>query len=124
MVFQWSEFLDIARNLHSQGNANTLPQEAAYRCSISRSYYAAFCHSRCYATAKMQYMPEWNEDDHKKLRIHLSKRGLRDVSRSLDRMRQWRNDCDYDNRTPTATETKTLTAINQADGIISSLQLP
>jgi uncharacterized protein (UPF0332 family) len=124
MVFQWSDFLDIARNLHSQGHANTLPQEAAYRCSISRSYYAAFCHSRCYATARMLYIPEWNEEDHKKLRKHLSQHGLPDVSRSLDRMRQWRNDCDYDNRTTTATETKTLTAIDQAHRIITSLQLP
>ena len=124
MPFGWAEFLDIARFLHNHGNAAAIPQEAAYRCAISRAYYAAFCHSRCYATVRMQYIPEGNEEDHKKLRKHLSHRGLPDVSRNLDRLRQWRNNCDYDNPTPTATETTVINAIIQADRIVTSLQLP
>jgi len=124
MVFAWSEFLDIARFLHNHGNTAGIPQEAAYRCAVSRAYYAAFCHSRNYAATRMQYIPERSEKDHKKLRLHLAQRGLPDVSRNLDRLRQWRNDCDYDNQTPTSTETTVLNAISRADHIVTSLLLP
>lgn len=124
MVFAWSEFLNIARFLHFQGKGNSIPQEAAYRCAVSRAYYAAFCHSLCYATIRMQYIPEKNEKDHTKLRVHLLRRGLPDVSLNLDQMRQWRNRCDYDNPTTMATETIVNSAISRADTIVSSLQLP
>jgi uncharacterized protein (UPF0332 family) len=124
MPFAWSEFLDIARFLHAQGNGNTIPQEAAFRCAISRAYYAAFCHTLCYATVRLQFIPQGNEEDHKNLRKHLWNRGLQNESRTLDRLRQWRNHCDYHNPTPTATETTVRTSINQAHQIVSSLQLP
>lgn len=124
MPFAWSEFLDIARFLHTQGKGNTIPQEAAYRCAVSRAYYAAFCHSRCYAAAKLQYIPTGNDDDHKFLRSHLRTHGLRSESDYLNRLRQWRNDCDYHNPTPTATETTVINAITQANLIVSALHLP
>jgi uncharacterized protein (UPF0332 family) len=123
MVFAWSEFLDVARFLHAQGSGNAIPQEAAYRCAVSRAYYAAFCHSRCYATARLQFIPQWSDEDHRTLKQHLWRHGLQNESRSLDRLRQWRNDCDYHNPTPTATETTVQTAITQADQIVSALQL-
>jgi hypothetical protein len=124
MPFTWSDFLDIARFLHTQGNSNSIPQEAAYRCAISRAYYAAFCHSRCYASARLQYPPLGTDEDHKFLRKHLWKHGLQNESNNLSRLRQWRNDCDYDNPTPTATETTVKTAITEAGKIVSTLQLP
>jgi uncharacterized protein (UPF0332 family) len=124
MPFAWSEFLVIARFLHAQGNGNAIPQEAAYRCAISRAYYAAFCHSRCYATARLQFVPQGNDDDHKFLRKHLWNHGLQTESNTLNRLRQWRNDCDYHNPTQTATETTANNAITEADKIVSALQLP
>jgi uncharacterized protein (UPF0332 family) len=124
MTFQWGEFLETARFLHIQGKTNSTPQEAAYRSSISRAYYAAFCHSRCYASARLQYIPLGNEKDHKILRVHLTRHGMQKESQTLDRLRQWRNHCDYDNPTATATEITVQTAITQADLIISSLHLP
>ena len=97
MTFAWSEFLDIARFLQSEGANNSIPQEAAYRCAISRAYYSAFCHSRCYASARLQFNPTWTDDDHRILRHHLWNRGMQTESQNLDRLRQWRNDCDYHN---------------------------
>jgi uncharacterized protein (UPF0332 family) len=45
MSFDWSEYLNVARNL--AGQTTTTPnQEAALRSAISRAYYAAFCTAR------------------------------------------------------------------------------
>jgi uncharacterized protein (UPF0332 family) len=45
MSFDWSEYLNLARNL--AGQTTTPPnQEAALRSAISRAYYAAFCMAR------------------------------------------------------------------------------
>jgi hypothetical protein len=45
MSFDWSEYLNLARNL--AGQTTTPPnQEAALRSAISRAYYAAFCTAR------------------------------------------------------------------------------
>jgi uncharacterized protein (UPF0332 family) len=46
MVFQWGEFGKIAQNLYQFGQRDSKLCEAAYRCAISRSYYAAFHHLR------------------------------------------------------------------------------
>ena len=101
-----------------------MPQEAAFRCAISSAYYAAFCHSRCYAVARLQYIPKDNDKDHKLLRVHLSRRGLQTQSLKLDQLRQWRNHCDYDDPAYVAKETNVNEAITDADKIVSSLQLP
>jgi len=42
MSFDWSEYLDIARELAGQATASS-SAEAKKRCAISRAYYAAFC---------------------------------------------------------------------------------
>ena len=44
MSFDWSEYLDLARELALQGSAPSL-SEARVRAAISRAYYAAFCSS-------------------------------------------------------------------------------
>jgi hypothetical protein len=124
MAFQWSDYLEIARFLHAQGKASNVPEEAAFRCSISRAYYAAFCHSCSYATARLQFKPQGSDDDHKNLRRHIWKRGLRNESAVLDRLRQWRNQCDYHNPISLATDANVQSAISDADTIVSSLQLP
>lgn len=46
MIFSWSRFVEIAEYLKKQGDANQIPQEAAYRCSVSRAYYGAYAMPR------------------------------------------------------------------------------
>lgn len=46
MAFHWGEFGQIAQNLYQFGQQNQHLSEAANRCAISRSYYAAFHHLR------------------------------------------------------------------------------
>ncbi len=45
MSFDWSEYLNIARELAGQSTVLS-SAEAKKRCAISRAYYAAFCSAR------------------------------------------------------------------------------
>ena len=57
MAFNWVDFIVIAKYLHTSGKNSQIPIDAAYRCATSRAYYAAFCHARDYATARLGFIP-------------------------------------------------------------------
>jgi hypothetical protein len=95
MAFEWREYLTLAQWLQT----NPLPgisQEAAFRCAIGRAYYSAFGHAVKYATDFLGFIPRYDGDDHGRLRAHLKKKRRQKVSEALDRLREWRNHCDYD----------------------------
>jgi uncharacterized protein (UPF0332 family) len=121
MAFQWREFLIIAESLHTSGKGSQLPEEAAYRCVISRAYYAAFCHARDYAELHLGFVPKKKAIDHENLRKHLFRQGMGTISTKLDQLREWRNDSDYDNPSPTPTEGIAIQAMNDADRLIKKL---
>jgi len=95
MAFDWREYLEVARFLQIQPGQK-FTQEAALRCAVSRSYYAAFCHARNYASTRHQFAPKHRTEDHENLRKHFQHRGGVEVARKLDQLRGWRNTCDYD----------------------------
>jgi len=121
MVFQWADFLIIAKSLHDAGKTSGLPTDASFRCAISRAYYAAFCHSRDYAKANMGFSPTNLPKDHALVRVHFTKNGKGTISTKLDQLRQWRNDSDYHNPSPSLSENNTKIAIDDAEKIIQSL---
>lgn len=121
MAFHWREFLVIADSLHKSGKSAQLPAEAAYRCVISRAYYAAFCHARDYAALHLGFVPTKKAIDHENLRKHLFKNGKGTISTKLDQLREWRNDSDYDNPSPTPTDGIAIQAMNDADNIIKKM---
>lgn len=89
MVFDWKEYLNLARSLQTQG-------EASLRTAVSRSYYAAFCYSRNYARDHQKFYPSYETSDHFSVRDHFQRHGKPDIARRLQRLREWRNECDYD----------------------------
>jgi uncharacterized protein (UPF0332 family) len=95
MTFDWEEYLKLALYLISNGEDYS--QEAGLRSATSRAYYAAFCYSRNFAQRSLGFIPDFDSRDHHSLRSHFAKRNLDNISRKLDRLRQWRNSCDYDN---------------------------
>ena len=95
MPFIWREYLVLAQHLQTYVSP-VFSQEAAFRCAVSRSYYAAFCHARNYARAHQGFIPSNKADDHGRVRLHFKTRGEITGAMSLDRLRQWRNQCDYD----------------------------
>jgi hypothetical protein len=95
MPFDWSEYLALAQYLQGQSNSE-FSQEAALRCAVSRAYYAAFCHARNYARDHHGFKPYHNPDDHPRVREHFRKLGNAKIAGDLELLRQWRNQCDYD----------------------------
>jgi hypothetical protein len=95
MIFSWSQFVEIAEYLKKQGDDNLIPQEAAYRCSVSRAYYGAYRHAQNYAKDTWGYMPETDGTDHWRLREWFEDKNMMPISRRLSRLHQWRKDCDY-----------------------------
>jgi uncharacterized protein (UPF0332 family) len=97
MPFDWREYLDLARELAGlQGSGYS--QEAAERSAVSRAYYAAFCWARNYAEKNLGFQPEGKPSDHAKLREHLQKKGYPELASGLNKLREWRNACDYDDQ--------------------------
>ena len=96
MDFQWKEYLSLAKFL--QGYSSTFTQEAAHRTATSRAYYAAYCHARNYAADRFGFRPSRTSDDHQLVRETFHKERKFLIAQDLDRLRQWRNHCDYDNR--------------------------
>ncbi len=95
MNFDWKEYLALADFLQGHSAAG-LHQEASLRSAVSRAYYAAFCHARNHARDRQGLNLAYTGDDHFLVKRHFSTRRERGVALKLDRLRQWRNQCDYE----------------------------
>jgi len=95
MSFDWKEYLYLALFLQGYGGSS-FNQEAGFRCSVSRAYYAAFCHARNYARNNRSFIPTYKSVDHRRVREHFQNLGMTEISSKLDDLRVWRNSCDYD----------------------------
>jgi hypothetical protein len=123
MAFDWREYLTLARWLQ----ANTPPgmsREGAVRCAIGRAYYAAFGYAIEYATAYLDFSPGNDADDHGRLRAHLRQKRRHKVSEALDRLRGWRNACDYVSVYPGDLAATLTNALDEADYVIRALPPP
>jgi hypothetical protein len=98
MSFNWSDYLDLARFLSKDGPASF--QEAASRSATSRAYYAAYGHAKCYAADQLGFHPTGFSSDHGTLRDFFQAQGRGKIAMRLNRLRRWRNQCDYDNDVP------------------------
>ena len=136
MSFQWSEYLDVAQELAEQArNAPPELQEARYRASISRAYYAAFGKARDHLRFQknIQEPRPLVSSTGERLNIHqyvretfMNRRGLEGVGADLNRMRLYRNRVDYDDtnllqRLPWAAQ-DTLTRAKRVFTRLDSLQ--
>ena len=95
MQINWYDYLEIAR--YPENNNNYLP-EAGKRSAVSRAYYAAFCHARNYAIQKGEKFNPKKENVHQKVIKYFEREGMSDVARDLKYLRDWRNDCDYEDQ--------------------------
>ena len=96
MPFQWGEYLHLAEYLKNNESRLTVSPEAASRCATSRAYYAAFRHALDFARTHHGYKRIGSGKDHRALIEHYDRVGLAQISMTLDQLRQWRNQCDYD----------------------------
>jgi len=116
--FDWREYLELARYLAGMGGTLYSP-EAAYRSAVSRAYYAAFCWVRNYAAIKLGFKPQKSPDDHRRLREHLKSQGYVGLASNLNKLREWRNNCDYDDEVP-GLDSRVCASIEVANKIIQA----
>lgn len=102
VVFCWKHYLDLANEL-----AKSTSDEAKFRASISRAYYAAYCNARNYMIekdrnqfppnikSKHQYLAQYYKGDLDESKPDTF--GTREkIGKYLDSMHQDRNAVDYD----------------------------
>ena len=123
MAFDWRKYLEVARALQACLD-KTVDAEAAGRSAVSRAYYAAFGHTRNYAATNLGFDVQQNPDDHGRLRAFLKTGKTQNIAKRLDRLRQWRNECDYQDDLSGDVETFTANAIDEAAKILASLIPP
>ena len=111
MPFDWRAYLDLAQTL-TQPQAADAMAEAAQRTAVSRAYYAVYGWTRYWAGQLFNFTPTGTARDHALLRQHLQRMGKGKIASSLNRLRMWRNDCDYQDHVP-----------NLGNVVQSSLQL-
>ena len=99
-IFSWDQFIDIAQFLvqETKKRDSDIPDEAAYRCAISRAYYAAFCCALEFAEDELGYNSEKKGADHTTLRNFMKVQKddtMVKIAEKLDQLRGWRNTSDY-----------------------------
>lgn len=104
--------------------SGTPGSEAVLRSALSRTYYGAFCYARNYARDWLGFRPRNDGDDHGRLRHHLKARRRHGIADRLDRLRQWRNACDYLDDLAFDPQATLPAALQEADFIFASLAPP
>src|SRR2546430_464765 len=99
MRFDWSDFLELARELGQPG-AMRPREEARLRTAISRAYYAVFCRARNHLLTRYPTVPIPRGPDAQRV-VWQRFDGRADttsrvVATNLERLRDWRNSADYD----------------------------
>jgi len=120
MPFDWKEYLNLAKSLQNQ-QGNNYSQEAAFRSAISRAYYSAFCHARNYIRDSEGFIPYNNAMDHSRVKKYFERQRRFDISEKLNRLRRWRNRCDYEDTVDDLTELLT-DALRKAQEAIDKLK--
>ena len=119
MPFDWKEYLDLALLLQKQ---SSISQEALLRSAVGRAYYAAFCHAQNYACNQLGFVPptrnRWK--NHLLVRDHFRKLKMTSIANHLDKLRKWRNQCDYDDVVPNI-PTLCANAIKRAQKLLGAI---
>jgi uncharacterized protein (UPF0332 family) len=96
MSFDWAEYLDIAKVVAKSGIF--LSEEAAFRCAISRAYYAAFCSSRNLSLKRGAILKKTGED-HRLVPEYFRKssdKRHKKIASKLKRLKDNRLEADYE----------------------------
>ena len=97
MSFNWIEYLHLAQNLI--GQEVLVSDEAKRRAAISRAYYAVYNEAR--KLARLRGFAGSQLDNHRALIEYFHNEALREcksIGANVQRLREWRNNADYDGR--------------------------
>jgi hypothetical protein len=122
-MFEWKDYLELTRFLQQEAEKSD-NSEPLLRTALSRAYYGAFCHARNYARDWLEFQPRYDGEDHGRLRDHLRRKRRRATSDKLQRLREWRNECDYHDALSFVAQVALNTAIVDATYVFNSLRPP
>jgi len=122
-MFEWKLYLELSQFLQQESAKSDNP-EPFLRTALSRAYYGTFCYARNYARDWLQFQPRYDGEDHGRLRDHLRKKRRRGTSDKLQRLREWRNECDYHDQLSFDAQIILATAIIDATYVFNSLLPP
>jgi hypothetical protein len=97
-MFDWKEFLEVARFLHSHSKSqikSSFSEEAATRCVAGRAYYSAFRYALDYVDFKGWYTPLGIGKDHGNLIKVLHQHNEQANAATLHLLKGWRRQSDY-----------------------------
>ncbi|HEX2864324.1 MAG TPA: hypothetical protein VHN99_07125 [Deinococcales bacterium] len=133
MPFDWEEYCSFGTSLvaSAKGSLPEQAREAAYRTACSRAYYGAF-NVALRIVKKTWSVPE-DGNTHRFVIdrfIHYSSRtapsdkiaAYRRVGLELDRLRQYRNNADYDDDLDSPAETQAALAVKIAQNTLDELR--
>lgn len=127
MSFNWTAYLDVAKELCGKTNGIALTAEAKSRCAISRSYYSAFCSSRNFLINKGNVIPE-DGSAHMQVRqefYNSTDQTWKQIANNLNRLRLARNKADYCNSYKGSNRAtvhyEALTSLSHSESILNDL---
>ncbi len=123
MSFDWVRYLTLAQDQVTLSKQHT-NKEALLRCAISRAYYASFCKARNYLRDidKVKGLGKASSVH----RLVIDRFGIsndttkNDIGAGLRRLRQFRNNADYQDRFRNLEKTA-LEALSDAEEVIENL---
>ncbi len=126
MPFDWKALIDLAREWQRSvtGVTEVAKADAVLRSALSRIYFGVFCHARNYARDWLGFQLRVDSDDHGRLRAHLKSRRRAGDSDRLDRLRRWRNECDYADELTFDLPAAVVSALQMAERVLASLKAP
>jgi uncharacterized protein (UPF0332 family) len=122
MPFEWTAYLDLARELAGQSPGPSL-EEARLRSAISRAYYAAFKKAFNYLCDRDPAVRFQRDDVHRYVYekfLYNPAMDWQDIGSNLDRLRRLRNRADYEDQIADL-PTDTQKALDYAADIIAAL---
>jgi uncharacterized protein (UPF0332 family) len=120
MSFDWSEYLDLAKELNDNLILN---REAKQRSVVSRAYYAVFNLAKNYLEQVEGHLIPRTADAHRYVGdqfLMSSESKRQEIASKLSRLRKFRNQADYATGFPALSATATR-AIAEAESILTAL---
>ncbi len=97
-MFDWADYLALAREMVNTGEPSGAPAESRLRCAVSRAYYAALGRAAAYLTYEVGEVlpPETFHETVIRSFTDSEQPGWEAVGAKLDRLRDYRKGADYE----------------------------
>lgn len=122
-MFDWEDYYKLARLLCESKSADLSGvEDARFRSAASRAYFSTYCLARNMARHYLSFNSDLRANHAALIAFYKNARDqkLQQIGLWLERLRGWRNKCDYDDRVENVAKLAEL-SLHVAQRIINSL---